>query len=119
MRTRTNPQVYNDGVCKIVKEIKAPSSFAARENGTTEADFEDIYTLMFAEVSIREQDLQFAEAIGRSLNRKIKTHMVDGINGRMKVIICNMLYDIVNADIDRKKREIYLYLEEARELVKA
>lgn len=117
MRQKNKPRVYNDGVCFIVDENKAPSSFAARENGTTTTDFNEIFRLMFADVSIREQDLEFAEAIGRSLNRKIKTPLVNGVNARQKVIIGNMLYDIVNADIDRANSEIYLYLEEVRELV--
>lgn len=117
MRQKNKPRVYNDGVCFIVDENKAPSSFAARENGTTTADFNEIFRLMFADVSIREQDLEFAEAIGRSLNRKIKTPLVNGVNARQKVIIGNVLYDVVNADIDRVNSEIYLYLEEVRELV--
>lgn len=117
MKTKNKPRVYNDGVCYIVCENKSPSSFAARENGTTAEDFAELYRLMFADVSIREQDLDFAEAIGRSLNRKIKTPLVNGVNARQKVIISNVLYDVVNADIDRSNSEIYLYLEEVRELV--
>lgn len=113
------PKVYNDGVCYLVKEIEKQSSFAARENGTSEADYKKLVKLMFEELSIREQDFEFAEALGRTLNRKIKTMLVNGWNSRDKIIIDNVLYDIVNADKDRKKNEIYFYLEEVRELVNA
>ena len=119
MKMKNKPRVYNAGVCYTVCENKSPSSFAARENGTTAEDFAELYRLMFADVSIREQDLDFAEAIGRSLTRKIKTPLVGGINARQKVIIGKMLYDIVNADIDRPNSEIYLYLEKSRELLEA
>lgn len=118
MTSNYKAKVYNDGVCYIAKENTTPSSFAARQNGTTENDFKKLYKLMFAETSVREQDITFAEAIGRTLTRKIKTPLVDGVNSRLKVIIGTMLYDIVNADIDRKNGELYLYLEEVRELVK-
>ena len=119
MRNDYKPRVYNDGVCYLVTEIEKKSSFAARENGASENDYKKIVKLMFAELSMREQDFEFAEAIGRTLNRKIKTMLVSGWNSRDKIIIDNMLYDIVNADKDRANNEIYFYLEEVRELVNA
>lgn len=113
------PKVYNDGICFLVKEKEKKSSFAARENGTQAGDYEKIAKLMFAELSIREQDLDFAEAIGRTVNRKIKTPLVNGWDSNDKIIIDETLYDIVNADKDRKNNEVYFYLEGVRELVKA
>lgn len=118
-RNDYKPRVYNDGVCYLVSEKPKQSSFAARENGTTENDYKKIVKLMFAELSIREQDFEFAEAIGRTLNRKIKTILVGGWNARDKIIIDNTLYDIVNADKDRASNEVYFYLEEVKELVNA
>lgn len=119
LRNDYKPRVYNDGVCYLATEKEKKSSFAARENGTTENDYKKIVKLMFAELSLREQDFEFAEAIGRTLNRKIKTILVDGWNTRDKVIIDNTVYDIVNADKDRANNEVYFYLEEVRELVNA
>lgn len=113
------PKVYNDGVCFLVTEKEKKSSFAARENGANESDYKKIVKLMFAELSMREQDFEFAEAIGRTLNRKIKTMLVSGWDSRDKIIIDNKLYDIVNADKDRAKNEVYFYLEEVREFVNA
>ena len=117
MRNNYKPRVYNDGVCYIVNENKAPSSFAAKQNGTTENDFKKIVKLMFEEKEIREQDLEFAEARGRTVNRKIKTMLVKSVKAWEKVIIGKMLYDIIHADLDRANDEMYLYLEEVRELV--
>ena len=65
------------------------------------------------------RDFEFAEAIGRTLNRKVKTPLVGGWTSRNKIIIDNTLYDIVNADKDRANNEVYFYLEEVRELVNA
>ena len=118
-RNNFKPRVYNDGVCYIANEEKAPSSFAAKQNGTTADDFKKIVKLMFAEMSIREQDMEFAEAISRTLTRKIKTPLVGGWTSRNKIIIGNTVYDIINADKDRANNEIYFYLEEVRELVNA
>ncbi len=113
------PRVYNDGVCYIATEEKAPSSFAAKQNGTKATDFKKVLKLMFAEMSIREEDMQFAEALSRTITRKIKTPLVDGWNSKHKIIIGNTVYDIVNADKDRANNEVYFYLEEVRELVNA
>lgn len=116
--SKKKPKVYNDGICWIAKEITAPSSFSAPTNGSQLSDFTTIYTLAFQELSIREQDLTFAEAAGRTLTRKIKTHLVPDVNARQKIIINRRtLYDIVNCDIDRANGEIYFYLEEVRTLV--
>ena len=114
---KQQPRVYNDGVCYIVEDQTTPSSFAAKRTGQSAYDYRAIFRLMFAEMSIREQDLEFAEANSRTLNRKIKTPRVQGWNSTHKIIIENTLYDIVNADIDRAKSEIYFYLEEVRQLV--
>lgn len=119
MANKYKPCIYNDGVCFIVESSKIPTSFAAKQNETSPKDFKCIVKLMFKEMSMREQDFEFAEARSRTLNRKIKTPLVKGWDATNKIIIGKMLYDIVNADIDRPNREIYFYLEEVRELVKA
>ena len=117
--SKNKPSVYNDGVCFIVEENTTPTSFAAKTNGKKAQDFKALFRLMFEEMSIREQDFEFAEANSRTLNRKIKTPLVKGWNSKNKIIVENTLYDIINADIDRKKCEIYFYLEEVLQLVKA
>lgn len=113
---KIKPRVYNDGVCFIVEAQTAPTSFAAKTNGKKASDFKTIVKLFFEEMSKREQDFEFAEANSRTLNRKIKTQLVKGWNSENKIIIDSVLYDIINADIDRKNREIYFYLEEVLQL---
>ena len=46
-RNDYKPRVYNDGVCYIVNETTAPTSFAAKQNGTAASDFEKLVKLMF------------------------------------------------------------------------
>lgn len=118
-RNNYKPRVYNDGVCYIVNETTAPTSFAAKQNGTAASDFEKLVKLMFSEMSIREQDFEFAEAKSRTITRKIKTPLVDGWTAKNKIIIGSILYDIVNADKDRANNEAYFYLEEVRRIVEA
>ena len=118
---KQKPKVYNDGICQIVlSKGNRVSDFAARENDRLKEDFEVIYTLPFAEMSRREQDLEFCDALGRSLTLKIKTRLVSDIKSNHNVIILyankSVLYSIINADPDRKNDELYLYMEEVREL---
>lgn len=118
---KQKPKVYNDGVCQIVlSKGSKVSDFAARENDRVKEDFDIIYTLPFAEMSRREQDLEFCEAMGRSLTLKIKTRLVPNVKSQHNVIVLNakksVLYSIINADPDRKNNELYLYIEEVREL---
>lgn len=118
---KQKPKVYNDGICQIVlSKGNRVSDFAARENDRVKEDFEILYTLPFAEMSRREQDLEFCEAMGRSLTLKIKTRLVPNVKSQHNVIELaankSTLYSIITADPDRKNDELYLYLEEVREL---
>ena len=45
--------------------------------------------------------------------------LVESVKAWEKVIIGSMLYDVIYADFDRANKEMYLYLEEVRELVNA
>lgn len=116
MTTRQKPKVYNDGVCFTAKEKTQATDFNARRNGREKTDYEAVTRLMFSQQSKREQDLEFAESLGRSLSLKIKTPFVQGVTSDQKIIIGNTVYDIINLDVDRKNREIYFYLEEVRTL---
>ena len=107
---------YNDGYIRIYKEKNKESDFGARENIKSIDDLEFIVKLAYKECSKRQQDLDFAEARNRSLSLKIKTRLYKNISNYDKVVIKNILYDIVYFDIDREKQEIYFYLEEVREI---
>lgn len=108
----------NDGYieCYAVKEKK--SSFNAPMNATGLDDLEFIVSLAYEEMSKRDQDIEFAESLRRSLSMKVKTHLFDGVKKNSKVILGNSLYDIIKLDYSRKENLMYLYLDEVREIVR-
>lgn len=88
------------------------SNFGAKKNIKSVADMELLYKLAYQQSSKRLQDIDFAESSGRDLSLKIKTRLVSGINNSDKVVLNNVLYDVIYVDEDRFNRELYLYLEE-------
>lgn len=107
---------YNDGYIRVYKEKNKESDFGARKNIKTFDDLEFIVKLAYKECSKRQQDLEFAEANSRTLTLKVKTRLYDKAKNNHKVVINNTLYDIIYIDYDRVNREMYLYLEQVREL---
>lgn len=107
---------FNDGYIRVYKEKNKESDFGARKNIKSIDDLEFIVKLAYKECNKRQQDLDFAVARNRSLSLKIKTRFYRDISNYDKVIIKNVLYDIVYFDIDREKQEIYFYLEEVRKI---
>ena len=106
---------YNDGFIRVYKEIPLETEFGAKKNIKTLDNLELVVKLAYEECSKRLQDIEFAEANSRSLSLKVKTRLYP-IKNDYKVVINNILYDIITMDSDRTKREIYLYLEQVREL---
>ena len=107
---------YNDGYIRAYKEKNKESDFGARKNIKTFDDLEFIVKLAYKECSKRQQDLEFAEANSRTLTLKVKTRLYDKAKNNHKVVINHTLYDIIYIDYDRANREMYLYLEQVREL---
>ena len=107
---------YNDGYIRVYKEKNKESDFGARKNIKTFDDLEFIVKLAYKECNKRQQDLEFAEASSRTLTLKVKTRLYDKAKNNHKVVINNTLYDIIYIDYDRANREMYLYLEQVREL---
>lgn len=107
---------FNDGVLYVCKPEAERSSFNAVRNPTVEADLEKIIKLDFDETSRRDQDLDFAESQGRSLNMKVKTRLRPEVTKHHQVLIGAMLYSIIYIDYNRDRGEMYLYLEEVRKL---
>lgn len=107
---------YNSGIVNIVEDKSEPTDFGAPLNTIKASDTKTIVKLAYDEKSKRDEDIQFAESMGRTLSLKIKTRLVKGINTSHKAIIGNTLYSIIKLDHDTSKRELYLYLEEERSL---
>ena len=104
---------YLDGFVNVYRPNDNRSNFGAKKNIKNIADMELVYKLAYQQSSKRLQDIEFAESSGRDLSLKIKTRLVDGINNSDKVVLNDVLYDIIYVDEDRFNRELYLYLEEA------
>lgn len=107
---------YLDGFAKIYQEEVIRTNFGAKYNSKTFDKLNLIVKLAYTECNKRQQDLEFAESVSRNLSMKIKTRTYNNIRSDYKVVINNVLYDIIYLDYDRKNKEIYFYLEEIRPL---
>ena len=105
---------FNDGSIKIYREKEKKSNFAAKENARGLEDLEYICKLDFEQLSIRQQDQEFAEQNGFSVNMKLRTRFVSLVDSKCKAIIGNTLYDV--SYIDKTRTDLYLYLEEVRQI---
>lgn len=104
---------FCDGVVSIYKE-NARSQFGAK-NTTSLNDMTFIAKLDFAEMSKRQQDIEFAYSNDFSLSLKIKTRFIKNVNNKCKAVINNVIYSIYNLDVDKNKL-MFLYLEKERDL---
>ena len=107
---------FNDGVLFICKPESDHSTFNAVKNPKKKTELDKTLKLNYDEMSRREQDLQFAESQGRNLTLKVKTRLRSQVTKFHQVLIEDMLYSIIDLDIDRDRSEMYLYLEEVRKL---
>ena len=109
-------QVFNDGVLWICEQVRQESSFGAVKNAVEGDDITKLIKMDYAEMSARDQDLQYAESIGRTLSLKVRCRLKDGVKKTHLVMIGDMLYSIVKLDYDRTNGLMFLYLEEVRRL---
>lgn len=111
---KNNFSRYNDGVVSIYREKERLTDFAAKKNVSARDDMDFVCKLAFEESSKREQDQTFAEQNGFSLNAKIRTRLVNGVDNKCKAVIGGELYDV--SYIDKTRTEMWLYLEYIRKL---
>ena len=109
---------YNDGVIGIYKEKPLRTDFNAKKNARAIDNYDHVTNLWYSEENKRQEDFLFAEAMGKKLTMKVKTPLVEGIENNHKVILNDYVYDIIRIDPDRKKKDLYFYLEGGRELAK-
>ena len=109
-------KTYNDGVLFICEQQSAKSDFGAVRNQISLSDLMTLVKLSYCEMTKRDADITFAESIGRQLSLKVKTLLHSAADAARSVLIGDMLYSIVKLDFDRKRNEMYLYLEEFRRL---
>lgn len=114
MQNRPKFARYNDGVVFIYRDTDRRSNFGAKLNVKTLDDMNFIAKLTYAEQSKRQQDMEFAEQMGFSLELKIKTRRIDGVDNKCKAVIGSYMYDI--SYVDSTRTELYLYLQGVGEI---
>ncbi len=105
---------FNDGVVEIYREKEKRSNFAAKENVRAIDDMDFICKLDYEQLSIRQQDIDFAEQSNFSLSLKVRTRYVKAIKCKFNAVIDGVLYSI--SYLDKTRTEMFLFLEAVREL---
>lgn len=115
MKTRRMSN-FSDGFIRVYKSNEKVSSFGAKQNVKNANDLTLVIKLAYEESYRRQQDLDFAEASGRTLSLKVKTRYYKGIQTDYKVVLDGCLYDIIDIDMDRYNQEMFFYLEYVKEV---
>ena len=108
---------FNDGFIKVYQSNEKVTNFGAKVNVKSADDLTFIVKLAYEEQYRRQQDLEFAEASGRTLSFKVKTRYYKGLQTDYKVVIENAMYDIIDIDIDKFNQEMFIYLEYVKEVI--
>lgn len=111
-----NRKCFNDGFVSIYKDNIKRGSFGAKANIESINELEFVVKLAYKESSKREEDIQLVEMQGKTLSLKVKTPLFNGIQSNYKLVHNNILYDIINIDINKSNREMYIYCEEVKRL---
>lgn len=109
---------YNDGVLTIVEEKQKLNSFNAKSNVKTKEEFNEIIKLFYEEQSKRQEDVLFAKSMDRKLTLKLKTPEIKNMKTNYKVLIDDVIYDILHLDFDKNNHTLYFYLEEVRKIAR-
>lgn len=105
---------YPDGVLGVYRAKDRKTDFGARRNVEKLSDMDAVCTLCYDNQTIREQDYEFAERSDFKLSLKVRTPLCDGVTSECLAVIGMTLFDISHTDTN--EREMFLYLEEVREL---
>lgn len=105
---------YPDGVLKVYTPKDRKTDFGARRNIERIDDMVFVCSLCFNVQTIREQDYEFAERASFKLSLKVKTPRFDLVKSDCLALVGSTLFDV--SHIDATQREMYLYLEEVREI---
>ena len=117
MRKNKNIHMFLDGFLAVYRPNGVNKSpFGAKKNVKILDEMEHIIDLAYTQTYKRIQDLEYAETVGKDLTLKVKTRLVNNISNSDKVVINNVLYDIIYLDEDRTNQLLYLYLEEVRSI---
>ena len=117
MKNRYRFTPFNDGYLFVTDVKKERSDFGAKQNPESRLDLDLIVKLAFRTMSARDEDLEFAQAQNRTLSMKVCTRFLPCVKKTHSVIIGNKLFSIVKLDMSKEKGEMYIYLEEEREVL--
>lgn len=104
----------NDGYARIFKEKPIKTDFSAKRNARTLDDYIPVCEAYFGYSSIRQEDLAFADAMGKSLDLKIKVNHSNLIDTSCTARIGDKMFDIYRVDEDRFNKLDYIFMTEAR-----
>lgn len=108
---------YLDGFIEVYRPLESNvSTFGAKKNTRKKEEMQLLYKLPYTQTYKRVEDIDFAESQGKNLTLKIKVPLVKNIRQSDNVLINNILYDVIYTDEDRFNQELYIYLEEVREI---
>lgn len=100
---------YNDGVVSFYKKT-------TEKNVKTMDDLQYLSKLAFAEKTIRQEDVEFAMQQDKKITMKIVTPDDRSMDTSRYALIGDVLYGIIHIDRDRRRSELYFYLQEVRKI---
>lgn len=106
---------YNSGSLSLARDKGTSGTFSQKLNPKSLEDL-DVYqrTMHFERLSIRQEDVEFAEQQGISLSMKVRIRLVPGVKVGDRAVIGGYLYNVSHLDPD--DTDLYLYLEGVRQL---
>ena len=117
MKTRKKVAAYRDGYVSFVQPVDSNiSSFGAKKNTRSEEDAQKVVLLAYDRMTHRQRDLEFAYNVDKSLDMKIRCPYHPDVNTKLQAIIETTLYDIYEVDPDINNMQMYVYMQENRQL---
>lgn len=101
---------YNDGYLTFGQDV---TQYDGKKS--VGKSFKASGTMAFTEMSARDQDYQLADALGSTLDLKVKTmyppHMEAQLINKLTVHIKGVKYETIKVDRDRNKEQLFWYLQ--------
>lgn len=117
MKTRKAIPAFRDGYVSFVQPLGSNiSSFGAKKNTRTENDVSSVVLLAYDRMTHRQQDLEFAYNVDKSLDMKIRCPYHPDVSTKLQAIIEDTLYDVYEVDPDINNMQMFVYMQENRRL---
>lgn len=107
---------FNDGLLQLAHDRAGYGSFGNRRNVDGLDDLEVYEQAHYADMTIRTEDVAFAEQTGTSLARKVRIRNVPELTVGDKAVIEDTVYNVGSLDRSADKTQAFLYLERVREV---